>query len=287
MSITIKGLSHYYPNGKKALDDISLEIPSGMFGLLGPNGAGKSTLMRILVTLLEPSEGQVNVCGYDIRTQRKEVRRILGYLPQDFRFFARYKVREFLDYAAALTGMTNSQARGKAVDAMLEQVGLYEVRDRYAQNLSGGMKRRLGIAQALIHKPMILVVDEPTTGLDPEERIRFRNLLSEASTKDTTIILSTHIVGDISSSCTEMAMLNQGHVMFRGVTRRHAQGNRGQGLASEGHQRTVCRDKSEVCGHLDHSARTWLGHTGGGRQPSRIRCRELSAQSGACIRVFH
>ena len=187
-----------------------------MFGLLGPNGAGKSTLMRILVTLMEPTEGQIDVCGYDIRTQRKEVRRILGYLPQDFRFFAKYKVREFLEYAAALTGMTNSSERGKAVDAMLDQVGLYEARDRYAQNLSGGMKRRLGIAQALIHKPQVLVVDEPTTGLDPEERIRFRNLLSEASSKDTTIILSTHIVGDISSSCTEMAMLNQGHVMFRG-----------------------------------------------------------------------
>ncbi len=216
MSISIKGLSHYYPNGKKALNNINLEIPSGMFGLLGPNGAGKSTLMRILVTLMEPTEGQIDVCGYDIRTQRQEVRRILGYLPQDFRFFAKYKVREFLDYAAALSGMTNSSERGKAVDAMLEQVGLYEARDRFAQNLSGGMKRRLGIAQALIHKPLVLVVDEPTTGLDPEERIRFRNLLSEASSKDTTIILSTHIVGDISSSCTEMAMLNQGEVMFRG-----------------------------------------------------------------------
>ena len=129
MSITIKGLSHYYPNGKKALNDINLEIPSGMFGLLGPNGAGKSTLMRILVTLMEPTEGEIDVCGYDIRTQRQEVRRILGYLPQDFRFFAKYKVREFLEYAAALSGMTNSVDRGKAVDAMLEQVGLYEARD--------------------------------------------------------------------------------------------------------------------------------------------------------------
>lgn len=216
MSISIKGLSHCYPNGKKALDNVNLEIPSGMFGLLGPNGAGKSTLMRTLVTLMEPTEGEIDVCGYDIRTQRQEVRRILGYLPQDFRFFAKYKVREFLDYAAALSGLNHSADRSKAVDAMLEQVGLYEVRDRYAQNLSGGMKRRLGIAQALIHKPLVLVVDEPTTGLDPEERIRFRNLLSDASSKDTTIILSTHIVGDISSSCTEMAMLNQGKVMFRG-----------------------------------------------------------------------
>ena len=174
MSISIKGLSHYYPNGKKALNNINLEIPSGMFGLLGPNGAGKSTLMRILVTLMEPTEGQIDVCGYDIRTQRQEVRRILGYLPQDFRFFAKYKVREFLDYAAALSGMTNSAERGKAVDAMLEQVGLYEARDRFAQNLSGGMKRRLGIAQALIHKPLVLVVDEPTTGHYPVNPYRRR-----------------------------------------------------------------------------------------------------------------
>jgi ABC-2 type transport system ATP-binding protein len=216
MSITIKNLNHYYPNGKHALKDINLEIPSGMFGLLGPNGAGKSTLMRILVTLMEPSEGEIYISGYNISTQRKEVRSILGYLPQDFRFFAKYKVHEFLDYAAVLSGMNNSSIRKKAVDEMLEQVGLYEVRERYASKLSGGMKRRLGIAQALIHKPQVLVVDEPTTGLDPEERIRFRNLLSQASGQDTTIILSTHIVGDISSSCSDMALLNQGNIMFRG-----------------------------------------------------------------------
>lgn len=216
MSIIIKNLNHYYPNGKHALKDINLEIPSGMFGLLGPNGAGKSTLMRILVTLMEPSEGEIYVSGYNISTQRKEVRSILGYLPQDFRFFAKYKVYEFLDYAAVLSGMNISSIRKKAVDEMLEQVGLYEVRERYASKLSGGMKRRLGIAQALIHKPQVLVVDEPTTGLDPEERIRFRNLLSEASGQDTTIILSTHIVGDISSSCSDMALLNQGSILFRG-----------------------------------------------------------------------
>lgn len=216
MSITIKNLNHYYPNGKHSLKDINLEIPSGMFGLLGPNGAGKSTLMRILVTLMEPSEGEIYVSGYNISTQRKEVRSILGYLPQDFRFFAKYKVHEFLDYAAVLSGMNNNSIRKKAVDEMLEQVGLYEVRERYAAKLSGGMKRRLGIAQALIHKPQVLVVDEPTTGLDPEERIRFRNLLSQASGQDTTIILSTHIVGDISSSCSDMALLNKGNIMFRG-----------------------------------------------------------------------
>lgn len=166
MSITIKNLNHVYPNGNQALRDINLDIPSGMFGLLGPNGAGKSTLMRILVTLMEPTSGEINIYGYNMLRQRKEVRRILGYLPQDFRFFAKYKVNEFLDYAALLSGMTKNSERKKAVDEMLEQVGLYEVRERYASKLSGGMKRRLGIAQALIHKPKVIVVDEPTTGFN-------------------------------------------------------------------------------------------------------------------------
>lgn len=216
MSITIKGLNKVYPNGRHALKDINLEIPTGMFGLLGPNGAGKSTLMRILVALMEPTSGQVDICGYDLMKQRKEVRGILGYLPQDFRFFANYKTYEFLDYAARLSGMNNGHVRKRAVDEMLENVGLFDVRERYAGKLSGGMKRRLGIAQALIHHPKVIIVDEPTTGLDPEERIRFRNLLSSVSENDATIILSTHIVGDISSTCNRMALLNQGEVSFVG-----------------------------------------------------------------------
>lgn len=216
MSISIKNLNKIYPNGNHSLKDINLEIPSGMFGLLGPNGAGKSTLMRILVALMEPTSGEIEMYGYNLLKERKEVRRILGYLPQDFRFFAKYKVQEFLDYAARLSGMNDSKTRKKAVADMLEQVGLYEVRERYASKLSGGMKRRLGIAQALIHSPKVIIVDEPTTGLDPEERIRFRNLLTQVSGNDTTIILSTHIVGDISSSCTNMALLNKGEISFRG-----------------------------------------------------------------------
>lgn len=216
MSITIKNLNKVYPNGNHALKNVNLEIPTGMFGLLGPNGAGKSTLMRILVALMEPSSGEVTICGYDLMKQRKEVRGILGYLPQDFRFFAKYKTHEFLDYAARLSGMTNNKQRKQAVDAMLENVGLFDVRERYANKLSGGMKRRLGIAQALIHQPKVIIVDEPTTGLDPEERIRFRNLLSEVSGNDATIILSTHIVGDISSTCNHMALLNKGEVSFYG-----------------------------------------------------------------------
>ena len=210
MSISIRKLNKVYPNGNHALKDVCLEIPTGMFGLLGPNGAGKSTLMRILVALMEPTSGEVNICGYDLMRQRKEIRGILGYLPQDFRFFAKYKTYEFLDYAARLSGMNCKSLRKNAVDEMLENVGLFDVRDRYANKLSGGMKRRLGIAQALI------IVDEPTTGLDPEERIRFRNLLSEVSENDVTIILSTHIVGDISSTCNCMALMNKGEVSFYG-----------------------------------------------------------------------
>ena len=216
MSISIKDLNKVYPNGNHALKDINLEIPTGMFGLLGPNGAGKSTLMRILVALMEPSSGQVNICGYDLFKQRKEIRGILGYLPQDFRFFAKYKTHEFLDYAARLSGMTNGKQRKQAVDAMLENVGLFDVRERYANKLSGGMKRRLGIAQALIHHPKVIIVDEPTTGLEPEARIRFRNLLSQVSENDVTIILSTHLVGDISSTCNCMALMNKGQVSFYG-----------------------------------------------------------------------
>jgi ABC-type multidrug transport system ATPase subunit len=194
-----------------------MEIPSGMFGLLGPNGAGKSTLMRILVALMEPTTGEVDVFGYDLMKERQEVRKILGYLPQDFRFFAKYKTYEFLDYAARLSGMNNRKQRREAVDKMLESVGLFDVRERYAGKLSGGMKRRLGIAQALIHNPKVIIVDEPTTGLDPEERIRFRNLLGEVSKQDVAIILSTHIVGDISSSCNSMALMNRGEVVFYGA----------------------------------------------------------------------
>ena len=216
MSIKIKNLNKVYPNGNHALKDINLEIPSGMFGLLGPNGAGKSTLMRILVALMEPSSGEIEMYGCNLLKERREVRRILGYLPQDFRFFAKYKVAEFLDYAARLSGMNDGKSRKKAVADMLEKVGLYEVRERYAANLSGGMKRRWGIAQALIHEPKVIIVDEPTTGLDPEERIRFRNLLTHVSGNDTTIILSTHIVGDVSSSCNNMALLNKGEISFRG-----------------------------------------------------------------------
>lgn len=216
MNISIQDLNKVYPNGNHALKDVNIEINEGMFGLLGPNGAGKSSLMRILVTLMKPSSGRVLVNGKDTAKHRDYVRSMLGYLPQDFSFFSNLKTYEFLDYAARLSGMSSGKKRRAAVDKMLEEVALFDVRNRKAGKLSGGMKRRLGIAQALINDPKIVIVDEPTTGLDPEERIRFRNLLARISSQDVIIILSTHIVADISSTCEHMALLNRGQVAFTG-----------------------------------------------------------------------
>lgn len=216
MNIKIKDLSKIYPNGHKALDGLNLEINPGMFGLLGPNGAGKTTLMRIMTLLQSPTSGTILFDDYDISRDRKEIRSMLGYLPQDFRFFERLKTWEFLDYGASMAGIKGTRKRSEIVDEMLRKVGLFEVRDRWANHLSGGMKRRLGIAQAIIGSPKVIIVDEPTTGLDPEERIRFRNILSEVSDKDAIIILSTHIVGDISSTCKNLALLNKGELKFEG-----------------------------------------------------------------------
>ncbi|MCE5250761.1 ABC transporter ATP-binding protein [bacterium] len=216
MKISIKNLSKVYNGSTRALDSVHLEIGNGMFGLLGPNGAGKTTLMRILVTLMEPSEGTVTVDNYDLWKNRREIRSMLGYLPQEFSTFSRLKTWEFLDYSARLTGITSGKARAAAVERMLENIGLYEARDRQANKLSGGMKRRLGIGQALIGNPKIVVVDEPTTGLDPEERLRFQNLLTDMSREEIIVILSTHIVGDISSTCQHVAMLNNGKVAYHG-----------------------------------------------------------------------
>jgi ABC-type multidrug transport system ATPase subunit len=192
--------------------------------------------MRILVTLMKPTSGRVLVNDLDLAKNRREIRSMLGYLPQDFSFFSKLKTYEFLDYAARLSGMKNGAARRTAVDQMLEEVGLFEARDRNANKLSGGMKRRLGIAQALINNPKIIIVDEPTTGLDPEERIRFRNLLSTISAQDVIIILSTHIVGDISSTCDNMALLNTGKLAFSGSPEQliqEAKGNVWQVQATE------------------------------------------------------
>lgn len=217
MLIDIQGLSKAYSGGKYALRDINLKIESGMFGLLGPNGAGKTTLMRILVTLLKPTTGTVMMDGLNLQKARRQIRKMVGYLPQDFSTFSRLAVWEFLDYAARLSGVRSKKERSSRIDRLLDDVGLYTVRDRRSDKLSGGMKRRLGIAQTLIGQPRIMVVDEPTVGLDPEERLRFRNLLADLTRTDMVIILSTHIVGDISSTCSHIALLNDGEIVFGGT----------------------------------------------------------------------
>lgn len=248
MKIEINNLSQVYKNGKRALSDINLEIGSGMFGLLGPNGAGKSSLMRILVTMLKPSSGSVKIDNYDLIKNRKEIREMLGYLPQDFRFFTNLKTWEFLDYAARLSGINKKKTRSAKVDEWLEKVGLFDFRDRDANKLSGGMKRRLGIAQALIGDPKIIVVDEPTTGLDPEERIRFRNILSELSQKEVIIVLSTHIVGDISSGCNNLALLNNGFVEFTGSPEELIAKTRGHvwQVTTSGYEYDILKEKYAV-----------------------------------------
>ncbi|PCH71039.1 MAG: multidrug ABC transporter ATP-binding protein [Bacteroidales bacterium] len=248
MQINIHNLSKIYPNGKKALDNINMEIGTGMFGLLGPNGAGKSSLMRILVTLMKPTMGSVSVDSFDLEKNRKEIRSILGYLPQDFRFFSKLKTWEFLDYAASLSGIRSKSIRRDKVDEWLDKVGLFDVRDRDANKLSGGMKRRLGIAQTLIGSPKIIVVDEPTTGLDPEERIRFRNILSELSQQDVIIILSTHIVGDISSICNNLALLNNGQLAFKGTPEALIEKARGHvwQVSTSGYEYDLIKDKYAV-----------------------------------------
>jgi ABC-2 type transport system ATP-binding protein len=216
VDISIQNLTKIYGNGHKALKEVNIEIENGIFGLLGANGAGKSTLMRILVSLMQPTSGKVLVNGMELNKHRKEIRSMTGYLPQDFSSFPQLRTWEFLDYTARLGGLKDKRKRRDAIDEMLEEVGLFEARERFANNLSGGMKRRLGIAQALIGEPKIIIVDEPTTGLDPDERIRFRNLLTKISTRDVIIVLSTHIVGDISSTCTQMALLRNGNMVYSG-----------------------------------------------------------------------
>ncbi|MFQ5677521.1 MAG: ABC transporter ATP-binding protein, partial [bacterium] len=213
MHIDIHNLSKTYKGGVTALQNVSIDISTGMFGLLGPNGAGKSTLMKILATLEIPTSGDILINGVDIHEQRKQVRQWLGYLPQQFGVYPQLTGDEFLTYIARLHQLADIKG---AVDKTLREVGLYEVRDRKCKTYSGGMLRRLGIAQALISDPKILIVDEPTVGLDPEERIRFRNLITEIS-HNKVIILSTHIVADISSTCNDLALLSQGQVVFRGV----------------------------------------------------------------------
>jgi len=227
-TIMMQTLNKVYHGGVYALYNVDLTIPPGMFGLLGPNGAGKTTLMRILAGIVRPTSGTIRIGAHDGGTERGRtaVKRMLGYLPQDFGVYPDLNAREFLDYIAILKGLRDRTLRHKRIEALLEIVSLTQVANRKLKTYSGGMKRRIGIAQALLNDPALLIVDEPTAGLDPEERIRFRNLLSELG-DNRTVLLSTHIVEDIAQTCQRLAVLKDGHLIFQGTTvaaMREAQG---------------------------------------------------------------
>jgi ABC-type multidrug transport system ATPase subunit len=213
--LSIRNLTHVYPGGTRALDDVSLEIPAGMFGLLGPNGAGKSTLMRCIAALQTPTSGAIHVDGIDVLADPARLRGTLGYLPQDFGVYPRVSALELLDHLAVLKGLTGRAERRETVEGLLAQVNLWDVRKKAVAGFSGGMRQRFGIAQALIGQPHLIIVDEPTAGLDPEERNRFLNLLAEIGEK-VVVILSTHIVEDVADLCPRMAVLAGGRLLREG-----------------------------------------------------------------------
>ncbi len=213
--LQIANLSKTYPNGVKALSDVNLDISNGMFGLLGPNGAGKSSLMRTIATLQDADSGTITFNGMDVSKNKQELRKVLGYLPQEFGVYPKVSAEEMLHYIARLKGIGNDKERKELVKALLEQVNLYNHRNKSLGGYSGGMKQRFGIAQALIGNPKLIIVDEPTAGLDPAERLRFNNLLSEIG-ENIIVILSTHIVEDVNELCNDMAIIAGGKVVQRG-----------------------------------------------------------------------
>lgn len=215
MKLTISNLSKTYSNGLKALDNINMEIENGMFGLLGPNGAGKSSLMRTIATLQEPDSGTVTLGDIDVIKQKDEVRKVLGYLPQDFGFYPKVSAIDMLNHFAILKGLDNAKERKEVCEALLNQTNLFEARKRNIGDYSGGMRQRFGIAQALLGNPKLVIVDEPTAGLDPMERNRFHNLLSEIG-ENIIVILSTHIVDDVRNLCSNMVIMNQGKILLSG-----------------------------------------------------------------------
>jgi len=216
MKLVIENLSKTYKNGVKALDDLSIEIGPGMFGLLGPNGAGKSTLMRTIATLQKPDAGSIRFGDINIVEQQNEFRKVLGYLPQDFGVYPNMSAVDLLDYFSRLKGIAKAGERREIVNRVLEVTNLYEVRNKSVSGYSGGMKQRFGIAQLLLNDPKLIIVDEPTAGLDPAERHRFLNVLREIGTNNI-VIFSTHIVDDVNELCHEMAILNGGHILERGT----------------------------------------------------------------------
>jgi ABC-type multidrug transport system ATPase subunit len=214
--LELNDVSHVYPNGTRALDHVTLSIPHGMYGLLGPNGAGKSTLMRTVATLQTPTEGQIKFGEIDVIAEPERLRRTLGYLPQDFGVYPRVSAYDMLDHMAVLKGIAAKGARRETVERLLNQTNLWAVRKKALAGFSGGMRQRFGIAQALIGNPELIIVDEPTAGLDPEERNRFLNLLAEIG-ENVVVILSTHIVDDVSDLCPRMAVIADGRIRLEGA----------------------------------------------------------------------
>jgi len=211
--LVIRDLTKTYSSGVQALRGVSLDLSPGVFGLLGPNGSGKTTLMKIVATLLEPDSGTIEMNSVDLLTHKDHTRRMLGYLPQDFGLYPTLTAWQMLDYLAKLKGVTNKKERHILIDALLDRVNLSAERSQRLGGFSGGMRQRLGIAQALIGEPQLIIVDEPTAGLDPEERVRFHNLISESAGEDTVVILSTHIVSDVSNLCSRMAIIRRGKIL--------------------------------------------------------------------------
>lgn len=216
MNLIIRDLTKTYPNGVKALNQINLTLEKGMFGLLGPNGAGKSTLMRTIATLQDPDSGSIMLGDIDVVAEKQEVRKVLGYLPQDFGFYPKVSALDLLNHFAILKGISDKKERKEIVDALLHQTNLFEDRKRNVSEYSGGMRQRFGIAQALLGNPKLIIVDEPTAGLDPMERNRFHNILSEIG-EQVIVILSTHIVDDVRTLCNRMVVMNHGTILLEGT----------------------------------------------------------------------
>lgn len=227
MQLQITNLSKTYSNGVKALNNINLTINKGMFGLLGPNGAGKSTLMRTIAALQNADSGSITLGNIDAINQKNELRKVLGYLPQDFGFYPKVSALDLLNHFAILKGIENNAERKQIVDALLQQTNLYEVRKRNVSEYSGGMRQRFGIAQALLGNPKLIIVDEPTAGLDPQERNRFHNILSEIG-EQVIVILSTHIVDDVKTLCNQMVVMNNGTILLEGTPRQAVEALQGK-----------------------------------------------------------
>jgi ABC-type multidrug transport system ATPase subunit len=255
--LQLSGVSHVYPNGTRALDDVNLTIPTGMFGLLGPNGAGKSTLMRTVATLQTPTAGRIMFGDIDVIAQPERLRETLGYLPQDFGVYPRVSAQAMLDHMCVLKGIASAADRKATVETLLNQTNLWAVRSKAIAGFSGGMRQRFGIAQALIGNPRLIIVDEPTAGLDPEERNRFLNLLAEIG-ENVVVILSTHIVEDVSDLCPRMAVLAGGRIQLEGAPLDLIARARGSVWA-----KTIGRDELEAvkASHEVISTRLFAGRT--------------------------